>query len=63
VVLGEDHLTKLRQLVLISHYLLVRERRSEATRDYVYFQQDETPAHRAKSKYLQDAGVFPYLFP
>jgi hypothetical protein len=52
--------------VLRPHPILpFNEHRSEATSDYVFFQQDGAPTPRAKNtnKYLQDAGAFPYPFP
>ena len=41
------------------------QERREETQNYVYFQQDGAPAHRARAttKYLQEEGVFPYIFP
>jgi hypothetical protein len=41
------------------------QERREETRNYVYFEQDGAPAHcaRATMQYLQEEGVFPYIFP
>jgi len=40
------------------------QERREETRNYVYFQQDGAPAHRAQAtmRYLQEEGIFPTFF-